>query len=100
VTLAATIELSTLIWNRSVPPIGVLLLCRSKRSTGGGKTSHKRNRNGDADVPNHTWFSLNKGGIKLSPIRLGSYYTKVPPTTDFGQKVDIFQNLNRRSCGC
>jgi len=68
--VAAAIELSALIWNRSVPPIRVLLFCRSERSTGGSKPSHKCNRNGYADISNHIWFSLNKGGIRLSPIRL------------------------------
>jgi hypothetical protein len=82
--MAAAIVLSALIWNRSVPPIRVLLFRRSERSAGGGETSNKRNRNGYADISNHIWFSLNKGGIRLSPLRLEQYNTGLPPTTDFG----------------
>src|SRR6516165_5758730 len=95
--VAAAIELSALIWNRSIPPIRALLFCRSERSTGGGETSPKCNRNGYADI-SHIRFSLNKGGIRLSPLRLEQYNTGLPPTTDFRQKMDIFQNLNRCSC--
>src|SRR5215475_5041147 len=67
--VAAAIVLSALIWNRSVPPIRALLLCRSERSAGGSKASNKCNRNGYTDI-SHIWFSLNKGGIRLSPLRL------------------------------
>jgi len=84
--MGAPVELSALIWDRSVTPICVAGLFRRKRCAGGNKKSRKHNGGGYADLRDHCHFSLQMGAT-LAAILFRQYRMRLIRTMDFLMKV-------------